>query len=239
MPGPASGPLPEPSSWWRVLAPLAAVPLALAAGVILLAALAPAPLGDRSREVIASAAASAFILALALALRATLPAHLARLTTALKGGAGGAAGLGVVIGAGLLVGTVTVVAVASAIDPWARHHLQDLRNDVGLTAWQTAVTVVALVLLAPLGEELLFRGLLLRALVRRVPFWTAAVLSGVLFALCHFDQYVPWPLWPRTLTLAGTGVVLAWLYRWRGYPASVIAHATVNVGAAIALLLTR
>jgi membrane protease YdiL (CAAX protease family) len=215
------------------------VPLALAAGLVLLGALSAAPLGDRSREVIASAAASAFILAFALALRAALPPHLARLSTALKRGAGGALGLGVTVGAGLLVGTVAVVAVASAIDPWARHHQQDLRDDVGLTAWQTALTIVALVLLAPLGEELLFRGLLLRALVRRMPFWPAAVLSAVLFALCHVDQYVPWPLWPRTLTLVGTGVVLAWLYRWRGYPASVIAHATVNVGATIALLLTR
>jgi len=92
--------------------------------------------------------------------------------------------------------------------------------------------------IAPLGEELLFRGLLLRALVRRMEFWPAAVVSGVIFGIAHIDQYVPYPLWPRTLTLIGTGVVLAWLYRWRGYWGSVAAHASVNLGAAIVLLVS-
>lgn len=222
--------------WWRTLAPIGAVPVALAAALVLLAALAPTPIGDEGRGVIAGFVASALILLFALVLRSTLPGHLAYWSTALKHTWGGAVGLGATIGAGLLVGTLAIVAFATAVDPSADRHLEDLREDVGLAAWQKALTVVALVLLAPLGEELLFRGLLLRALVRRMPFWPAATVSGVVFAVCHLDQYVPWPLWPRTLTLAGTGVVLAWLYRWRGYPASVVAHASVNLGAAIALL---
>jgi membrane protease YdiL (CAAX protease family) len=227
---------PVPGFWWRTLAPIAAVPLALLVALVLAVALAPTPLGDRSRAVIAGLAASALILVLALALRAALPRHLAHWSTAVKHTWGGAVGLGVVVAAGLLVATVSIVALASAIDPSAERHLDDLRDEVGLTAWQKALTIVALVVLAPLGEELLFRGLLLRALVRRLNFWPAAVVSGLVFAVCHLDQYVPWPLWPRTITLAGTGVVLAWLYRWRGYPASVSAHAAVNLGAAIALL---
>ncbi len=39
------------------------------------------------------------------------------------------------------------------------------------------LTVVAVVVLAPLGEELLFRGLLLRGLVRKLRFWPAAAIS--------------------------------------------------------------
>ncbi len=93
----------------------------------------------------------------------------------------------------------------------------------------------AVVVLAPLGEELLFRGLLLRGLVRRIRFWPAAVVSSLLFAAAHVDAYL---LWPRAIALVGTGVVLAWLYRWRGYWASVTAHATVNIVAAIALVAT-
>ena len=229
---------PDPGFWWRTLSPLGVVPVALAGALVLVLALAPLPLGDTSRGVIAGMVAEALILAMALALRAGLPAHLRRLTTALKHSRRGALGIGLVVGAGLLVATVSVVALASWVDPSARHHLDDLRQDVGFSAWQKAVTILALVAVAPLAEELLFRGLLLRALVRRLRFWPAAVVSGVLFALCHADQYVPWPLWPRSITLAGTGVVLAWLYRWRGYPASVTAHAAVNLGAAISLLVT-
>jgi membrane protease YdiL (CAAX protease family) len=69
--------------------------------------------------------------------------------------------------------------------------------------------------------------------VRRIRFWPAALISSLLFAAAHADAYL---LWPRAIALAGTGVVLAWLYRWRGYWASVTAHATVNVVAATALV---
>jgi len=58
-------------------------------------------------------------------------------------------------------------------------------------------------------------------------------LSSLLFASAHADSYL---LWPRALSLVLTGLVLAWLYRWRGYWASVTAHATVNLVAAIALV---
>ena len=36
--------------------------------------------------------------------------------------------------------------------------------------------------------------------------------------------------------LIATGIALAWIYRWRGLPASITAHATVNVVAAIAIV---
>ena len=54
-----------------------------------------------------------------------------------------------------------------------------------------------------------------------------------MFASAHADSYL---LWPRAVSLFLTGLVLAWLYRWRGYWASVTAHATVNIAAAIALI---
>jgi membrane protease YdiL (CAAX protease family) len=227
---------PRDEFWRRALLPIGVVPLAFLIAIVFLGLLELTPMGDRARGVIASFVASLAILLLALALRARLPAHLARASTALKHSAGGALGLGLTVGAGLLVATASVFAFAVWVDPTVRGNLDSLRDDVGLTAWQKALTIAALVALAPLGEELLFRGLLLRALVRRMEFWPAALISGVIFGIAHVDQYVPYPIWPRTLTLAGTGVVLAWLYRWRGYWGSVAAHASVNLGAAIALL---
>src|SRR6266508_5850493 len=129
MTTPAAG-RPVPGFWWRTLAPIGVVPIALFVALIVLVVLAPTPLGDRSRGVIAGAAASALILVLALALRATLPSHLEYWSTALKHTWGGAVGLGVTVGAGLLVATVSIVALASAIDPSAERHLDDLRDDV-------------------------------------------------------------------------------------------------------------
>jgi membrane protease YdiL (CAAX protease family) len=100
--------------------------------------------------------------------------------------------------------------------------------------WQTALIVFALIILAPLGEEILFRALELRGLVRLIPFAIAAPISGLLFTAAHYDA---WVAWPRTLALVATGWALAWLYRWRGIPATITAHATVNTVAAIALIV--
>ena len=68
---------------------------------------------------------------------------------------------------------------------------------------------------------------------RRLRFWPAAAISSLVFAAAHADAYL---IWPRAIALVGTGLALAWLYRWRGYWASVIAHATVNAVASIALV---
>jgi membrane protease YdiL (CAAX protease family) len=48
-----------------------------------------------------------------------------------------------------------------------------------------AAVVVTAVVLAPLAEELVFRGILLRALARSFPKWVAAVGSAAAFALAH------------------------------------------------------
>ncbi len=112
----------------------------------------------------------------------------------------------------IVIGAAIILLAGSAIDPassgaWTRS------RSIGSAPWQLVLMVIALVVLAPLGEELLFRGLLLRGLVRRMPFWPAALISSVLFAAAHADAYV---LWPRAIALIGTGVVLAWIYRRAG-----------------------
>jgi membrane protease YdiL (CAAX protease family) len=76
--------------------------------------------------------------------------------------------------------------------------------------------------LAPFAEELVFRGLLLNALWRYLPFWPAAVLAGLGFAAAHGEVSAIVPLW-------GGGVVLAYVYaRTRALTASMLAHGTFN-----------
>lgn len=75
---------------------------------------------------------------------------------------------------------------------------------------------------APFAEELAFRGLVLNALWRYLPFWPAAVLSGLAFAAAHATPSALIPLW-------GGGVVLAYVYaRTRALTASMLAHGTFN-----------
>ncbi|GBC86504.1 hypothetical protein HRbin12_00493 [bacterium HR12] len=86
------------------------------------------------------------------------------------------------------------------------------------------------VLVAPVGEELFFRGVLFRAVRDRHGFWPGAVLSSVCFGLVH---YVPGPaagtiLLMTVMVFAGFG--FAFIYERRGALwAPIAAHATFNV----------
>ena len=57
-----------------------------------------------------------------------------------------------------------------------------LRHPGPLTIVVLALTAVVL---APIAEELMFRGLILRTFMRRMSFWPAALLSTALFGLFH------------------------------------------------------
>ena len=53
------------------------------------------------------------------------------------------------------------------------------------TVLSVVVLALTAVVLAPVAEELMFRGLLLRSFMRTMSFWPAALLSSLLFALFH------------------------------------------------------
>jgi membrane protease YdiL (CAAX protease family) len=230
-----AGPAPAPAGpgfWWRVLSPVGAVLLAFVLLVVGAGILEATSMSDDGAAAVLSFATSVLLLVFGVLLWLRLPAHERRAAVALKHSAWGTVGLGVTIGIGLVIGAATIILIGTAIDPVVERRIDDV-EEIGTVPWMVVLTVVAVVVLAPLGEELLFRGLLLRGLIQRMRFWPATALSSLLFASAHADSYL---LWPRALSLFLTGLVLAWLYRWRGYWASVTAHATVNLVAAIALV---
>ncbi len=82
---------------------------------------------------------------------------------------------------------------------------------------------VVVVLAAPIGEELFFRGLLFGGLRRSLPFWAAAVISAAIFAVVHVYLLLM-PL----LFLVGFG--LAYIYeRSDSLITSIAAHAAFNL----------
>lgn len=177
--------------------------------------------------------ASAAILLGAVVLTRVLPRAQRRVTLQTKGRPWSAAATGIGIGLACVLGSGLVIAAGSELDPAAKRALDDLEVSVGSAWWQITLTTIAIVLLAPIGEELLFRGLELRGLVRLMPFALAAPLSGVVFTAAHLDAYL---VWPRAVALVLVGWVLAWLYRRRGMLATMLAHGTVNAVAAAALI---
>ncbi|NOZ75262.1 MAG: CPBP family intramembrane metalloprotease [FCB group bacterium] len=70
-------------------------------------------------------------------------------------------------------------------------YLSDISQALIITSWSSAILLVlALVILAPLGEELLFRGFLQRTLENAWPDITKAVLiTSLFFAFIHLNPY--------------------------------------------------
>lgn len=99
----------------------------------------------------------------------------------------------------------------------------------GVPVW---LGVASSVVIAPVAEELFFRGLALRAWLREYGVWPALVCSSVLFGLVHFGLN---PLdglaaeLPRLAILAAGGLVLAVLaLRTGSLTAPIAAHTTMN-----------
>jgi uncharacterized protein len=89
------------------------------------------------------------------------------------------------------------------------------------------------VVIAPIGEEIFFRGFLYRALRRRFRVWVAAVASSVVFGLVHV-----YPLLIPALFVVGLGLAL--LYeRQKSLLAPVVAHATFNILGFVMIALGR
>src|SRR5207244_11992953 len=86
-----------------------------------------------------------------------------------------------------------------------------------------ALLAPAVILVAPLGEELLFRGFLYRGLRSSLPVWASAIVSAVLFGLVHLAGGLAlWPIVPP-LMIVGIGLALVYERRQRSL-ASITAH---------------
>ena len=75
--------------------------------------------------------------------------------------------------------------------------------------WLVPMIGFAVVIAAPVAEEIFFRGFLFAGLRRRLPFVVAGLLSGAVFSLAHFD---PGLVLPFTLV----GLILAFSYERTG-----------------------
>ncbi len=90
------------------------------------------------------------------------------------------------------------------------------------TALIVTFTFLAAVV-APFMEEFVFRGFLFNALLRYLPVWSAAALSGIIFGASHGSP-------SAFLPLAASGVVLAYVYERSGsLTASMLTHALFNL----------
>lgn len=101
----------------------------------------------------------------------------------------------------------------------------------GGTTLEIAFIYLMIVLVAPLCEELVFRGAIFRFLHHRIPLLLAVGLSALFFALIHFNLY-------SFVPLLVIGVTLALAYRESGSILSAIVfHSAFNTLNLVIILL--
>jgi membrane protease YdiL (CAAX protease family)/uncharacterized RDD family membrane protein YckC len=122
----------------------------------------------------------------------------------------------------LMLGTYYVGAILFSVLV-VKPDQEDIGKDLGVCNPGIGIAifaVMAIVVLAPVAEEIFFRGFFFAGLRQRWSLWPSAILSGAVFGLVHA------PTGPTAaIPLAGLGVGLAWLYNKTGsiYP-SMFAH---------------
>ncbi len=133
-----------------------------------------------------------------------------------------ATGLLVAVWSGLTALTVLWVAALGLDGEEGRA----LTERLGTEATSSVIVVVVVVtVVGPVGEEILFRGYVYRALRNRRGVWPAAITTGVLFAATHLG-WVPFAL---IVPIVVFGIAMCLLYHWTGslYPCIAV-HAFGN-----------
>jgi uncharacterized protein len=153
-----------------------------------------------------------------------------------EAGAGAAHGLAAFL---LINVSVTLlVALLARIFEFERPTSQEAIRGALADPDTVLVVVASAVLIAPLVEELFFRGMLYQAFRRRFWLWPAMGSSALLFALGHAQVGDLAATMLVFLVILPVGVYLAWLFERRGnLLAPVAAHAVFNglgVGAILA-----
>ncbi len=102
-----------------------------------------------------------------------------------------------------------------------------------------AALVVVLVVLAPIIEELIFRGLLFQSIRAKLGLWPGLGLSSLTFAFLHLE------LFDQPIALAALLVLAVWLaaafHKTGSLVVPIVAHATFNAinVAALLIVVTR
>jgi membrane protease YdiL (CAAX protease family) len=100
---------------------------------------------------------------------------------------------------------------------------QRIVEDIGANSSTLLLVVGAVVVItvAPVCEELFFRGVLFRVLRQRMPLWPAAIIDGILFGFVHGSLVIV-PI------LAVLGIILCWVYERTGSLFPTIALHSLN-----------
>ena len=136
-----------------------------------------------------------------------------------------------------IAGQLTVYGVVVLFDIPIASNVEDVSESDFTRAYQI-VTVLAAVIAAPMVEELVFRGVILRGFLSRLGPVVAVGLQGVIFGFAHSDPSRGAGNLGLGLVLSAVGIALGTsAYLLRRIGPTVVAHAIFN-GVVLAIILS-
>jgi hypothetical protein len=147
-------------------------------------------------------------------------------------------GWGPIVWIAMLVASAALVALIEAFDIPFSSNLEG-GSDVEANRTYLITLAISLVVAAPLVEEIVFRGVVMRGLLGRLGAAPTIALQAVLFGAAHFDPVFGAGNIGLVLALSGGGAALGLAaYLLRRIGPTIVAHAIWNGGAMI-VILTR
>lgn len=127
------------------------------------------------------------------------------------------------------------VACALALAALLAPEQEDVTRDLGADEGPIGAVIAGILVIgvAPLTEEIFFRGFLFAGMRRSLPFILAAAISAGIWGLFHYTGPGSWGV---VLQLSIFGVILSWLYQRTGSIWPTIAVHAFNNALAFALL---
>jgi uncharacterized protein len=122
-----------------------------------------------------------------------------------------------------LILTVTITSLSMVLLPSANYtQEQEIGFNQLAHSWEYILAFVSLVVVAPVAEELIFRGYLFGKLRKYAPVWVSVLLSAALFAVAHMQFNVALDTFALGIVLALLRVITGSLW------ASIALHALKN-----------
>jgi membrane protease YdiL (CAAX protease family) len=133
---------------------------------------------------------------------------------------------GIMIIAALAFNIAYTVLVGANVE--MQKALRDMLAAIPQTPLNMATILFATVILAPIAEELVFRGMLQKSLSHRLPIWAAIGISALIFSIMHGDLNSA----PALFVIGG---IFGLLYHLTGsLRLTIVAHLTNNLVAMLA-----
>lgn len=130
------------------------------------------------------------------------------------------------------IALVGLIVLTSALLKWAGVAVRDMPVQVPpVSRMELPIALVLICILAPVAEELLFRGLFLDWLRQKMNVWVAAVILSLLFSLLHRPAFasgaIGWLTFTEAFLLGLAASALA--IKYHSLRPAFAMHATLNV----------